>query len=424
MLYNAPMFSKLEFTLANRYIRTKKKEGVISIVAALSIIGIALGVATLIIVLSVMNGFRSDLMGRILGVNSHVSVYSYERSIDNWQQLAADLAKRPEVKSVTPVIEGNAVIFNPRQKDAVEGIKVRGVSVEKLKNNSLVNNKDFVGDWKNFSSDVDGVVIGYKLAHALDVYVGNEISVVTPQSTSTVFGSIPNKKTFHVAGVFNLGMQEYDRSMIYIPLDTAQALFNYGSNVESIGIELKDVKDAQAFAGKLNEELGEKYRVIDWQQANSQFFGAVQTERNVMFIILTMIVIVASFNIIGGMIMLVKDKSQSIAILRTMGMERRSVQRAFILVGSFNGIVGTFTGVILGLLFCYNIGSIQSFVEWVTGAKVFSPEIYFLSKLPAQVNWHEVTTVILISLGISLLATIYPSWRAARLDPAEVLRYE
>lgn len=422
------MFSKLEFTLAGRYLRTKKKEGVISIVAALSIIGIMLGVATLIIVLSVMNGFRSELIGRILGVNSHVSVFGYTRSIDDYQPLMQELEKQPEVKSVTPTIEGHAVIFNPHMKDAVDGVKVRGVPPEKLAVNNLVHNKDFVGDFKNFKASddgEDGIIIGFKLASAMDVNIGSEITIITPQSTSTVFGSIPKKKTFKVIGIFNLGMHEYDRYMAYIPLETAQSLFNFGPNsVESLGIEVKDVTKAVNFGQQLTQKYGEKYRIVDWQQANAQFFGAVQTERNVMFIILTMIVIVASFNIIGGMIMLVKDKSQSIAILRTMGLERRNILRTFILVGSFNGIVGTLSGVILGLLFCYNIASIQHFVEYLSGSKVFDPTVYFLSQLPAQVNWNEVTTVVLISLGISLLATIYPSWRAARLDPAEVLRYE
>lgn len=421
------MFNKLEFTLAKRYIRTKKKEGVISIVAALSIIGIALGVATLIIVLSVMNGFRSDLMARILGVNSHVSVYGYERSLPDYAALAAKLSKDPEVKKVTPMIEGNAVIYNPRHKDAVDGVKVRGIAMEDLKGNALVNNKDFVGDLQGFipSEDGDdGIIIGEKMAQALDIYVGNMVTLITPQSTSTVFGSIPKKKTFRVVGVFNVGMQEYDRFMIYIPLQTAQNLFNFENGVGSLGIEVKDPTKALDYGRKLERSIGTKYRIIDWQQANSQFFGAVQTERNVMFIILTMIVIVASFNIIGGMIMLIKDKSQSIAILRTMGMEKYSILRAFILVGSFNGIVGTLLGVSLGLLFCFNISSIQGVVESITGTKVFDPTVYFLSQLPAKVNWGEVAQVCGISLLVSLLATVYPSWRAAKLDPAEVLRYE
>lgn len=421
------MFNKLEFTLAGRYLRTKKREGMISIVAGLSIVGITLGVATLIIVLSVMNGFRHDLLGRILGVNSHVSVFSYERGLKDWETLKAELEKDPEVKTVTPTIEGNAVIYNPRSKGAVEGVKIRAVPMENLRANNLVNNEDFIGEWTAFGENEngqDGIIIGYKLAHALDAYVGNEITIITPQSASTVFGAIPRKKTFVVAGVFNVGMQEYDRSMVYMPLQTAQTLFEFDGAVESLGIEVKDMTGALPYAHKIHERYGDKYRIFDWQQANSQFFGAVRMERNMMFIILSMIILVASFNIISGMIMLVKDKSQSIAILRTMGMERRAVQRAFMLVGSFNGVVGTLGGVLLGLVFCHYIGPIQGAVEYITGAEVFNPEIYHLSHLPARVNWSEVAEVAGISLVISLLATIYPSWRAAKLDPAEALRYE
>jgi len=421
------MFNKLELTLAGRYLRTKKREGMISIVAGLSIVGIMLGVATLIIVLSVMNGFRNDLLGRILGVNSHVSVYALERGLPDYQSLEAEIAKDPEVKSVTPVIEGNAVIFNPRAKGAVEGVKVRGEPGEKLAANGLVNNSEFVGEWKDFKAGEngeDGIIIGFKLAAALDAYIGNEITIITPQSASTVFGAIPRKKTFKVVGIFNIGMQEYDRNMVYIPLETAQNLFGFEGRAESLGIEVKDLPHALRYAEKLHARYGDKYKIYDWQQANSQFFGAVQTERNMMFIILSMIILVASFNIISGMIMLVKDKAQSIAILRTMGMERRSVQRAFMLVGSFNGFVGTFSGVVLGVIFCHYIGPIQHAVEYVTGAKVFSPEVYHLSQLPAELKWSEVAQVAGISLLISLLATIYPSWRAAKLDPAEALRYE
>ncbi len=416
------MLSKLELLIAGRYLRTKKKEGVISIVAALSIVGIALGVATLIIVLSVMNGFRTDLMARILGVNSHVSVFSYTRSIANYDEVMKNIESDKRVENVTPMIEGHAVIYNPQYKDAVDGIKMRGVSPEKLAKNRLVNNGEFQGEFDNFAND--GIIIGKKMAIALGVYINDEVTVITPQSSSTVFGSIPKKKTFRVAGVFDVGMHEYDRYMAYVPVDSAQALFSFGESVESLGIMLKDPAQALDYARELDKKYGNQYRIVDWQQANSSFFGAVQTERNVMFIILTLIIIVASFNIVSSMVMLIKDKSGSIAILRTMGMARKSVMRVFMLVGSFNGIVGTISGVVLGVLFCFNIKTIQKFVEWVTGANVFNSEVYFLTNLPAEVNWGEVGQIAAISLAISLLATVYPSWRAARIQPAEVLRYE
>jgi lipoprotein-releasing system permease protein len=408
----------LELKIAGRYLRAKKREGVISVVAALSIIGIALGVATLIIVLSVMNGFRTELMGRIIGINSHVSLYGMERGIENYPALAAEIKKDKRIVSVTPLIEGHAVLFNPQYKDAVDGVQVRGILKADLLANSQVINKDFKGE-----IDEESIVIGSKLAQNLGVSVGDYVSIITPNSVSTVFGSIPRKKTFRVSGLFEIGMHEYDRYLVFMPFATAQEMFSFEGRAESLGIRLHKAEGALPYALELSKKLP-ALRVVDWQQANAQFFGAVSTERNVMFIILSMIVLVASFNIIGSMIMLVQEKSGSIAIMRTMGMARGRVMRVFIMVGSFNGIVGTLVGIGLGLLFCLNIENIQYFVEWVVGGQVFSPEIYFLSNLPAEVKWQEVAQVAVISLGISLLATIYPSWKASKIDPAEVLRYE
>jgi len=408
----------LELKIAGRYLRAKKREGVISVVAALSIIGIALGVATLIIVMSVMNGFRTELMSRIIGINSHVSLYGYERGVENYSQLVTELKKDPRIATATPLIEGNGVVFNPKYKNAVDGVKIRGINKADLLQNKMVMNGDFGGD-----VDEESLVIGSGLAHAMGLGVGDMVSIITPQSVDTVFGSIPRKKTFRVGGIFEIGMHEYDRYMVFMPFATAQTMFDYEGKTESIGIFLKDHDNALKYAVELQGKYS-RFHVVDWQEANKQFFGAVQTERNVMFIILTMIVIVASFNIIGSMIMLVQEKGGSIAIMRTMGMARGRVMRIFIMVGSFNGVVGTLVGVLLGLGFCYNIEGIQHFVEWVVGAKVFSPEVYFLSNLPAEVKWSEVGQVCGISLGISLLATIYPSWKASKIQPAEVLRYE
>lgn len=425
--------ANLELKIARRYLRAKKQEGVISVVAALSVIGIALGVATLIIVMSVMNGFRAELLGRILGINSHVSLYGNERGIENYGNMMFALKNDDRVQLVTPQIEGHGVIFNPNHKNAVDGVKIRGLGKDSIEVNPLIKNKDFVGDLVGFGRtaaeledgyDNESIVLGYKLAQALGVNVGSYVSIITPQSIGTAFGSIPRKKTFRVSGLFNIGMHEYDRYMAFMSLSTAQIMFDYGSKVESVGVMLKDPNLALPFAQEMEKKLSGTMQVIDWQQANSQFFGAVQTERNVMFIILTMIVLVASFNIIGSMIMLVQEKSGSIAIMRTMGMARKSVMRIFIIVGSFNGVVGTLSGVLIGVLFCENIQNIQYFVEWVIGGQVFSPEVYFLSNLPAKVNWVEVAEVSGISLLISLLATVYPSWRASKIDPAEVLRYE
>jgi len=426
MLAKIPIFSKLEFHIAARYLKTKKHDGVISIVSALSIVGIALGVATLIIVMSVMNGFRTELLSRILGVNSHISIYGNGHDIPGYDNIIKQLGINEDILSAIPMVEGHAIISNPRFGKVTEGIKVRGIKMEDFVANELLNNKNFQGDTAYFDipSNPEGVIIGSRLAQALNAYPGDEVQIITPQTSSTVLGSVPRKKTFVIAGTFDVGMFEYDRHMIYMPFEIAQKMYNYRHSAESISVMIKDINESFPTAVKLQQELGREYMVVDWQQQNSQFFGAVKTERNVMFIILTLIVIVASFNIISSMIMLVKDKSKAIAIMRTMGATRGSIMRIFMLAGSFNGIVGTFSGVILGLLFSYNIDSIKGLVESITGGELFSAEIYFLSQLPAEVHFDEVMQVVGITLLISLAATIYPALRASKLDPAEALRYE
>jgi len=408
----------LELKLAYKFSRAKK-DGFVSVITILSILGVSLGVATLIIVMSVMNGFRTDLSQRILGINSHVSVYSSVRGIDDYEKVISDLSKNPQVQHASGMIEGHAIISNASIDNMSDGVKIRGISVEDLKANKLLENENFKGEF-----DGQGIVIGNLLSRALGVFIGDEITLVTPSSSSTVFGSVPRKKTFKVVGVFDVGMQEYDRYLAYIPLDFAQKMFNFNGKVESVGIMLNNIGDAQEFANKLQGELGGRYYVVDWQKQNASFFDALRTERNVMFLILTLIIVVASFNIISGMVMMVKDKSKSIAILRTMGMTKGAIVRCFIAAGSFNGLFGTITGVILGLLFACNIQTIREGIEYLSGSDLFNAEIYFLSKLPSEVHFDQVATVSLIAIVISLLAAIYPAIKAARLEPAEVLKHE
>jgi len=415
-----PRFNKipLEFKLAYKFSRAKK-DGFVSVITFLSIIGITLGVATLIIVMSVMNGFRTDLMSRILGINSHVSVYSSVRGIDNYQDVIAKLGAMPQVEHASALIEGHAIINNAAISNLSDGIKIRGISAQDLKANKLLENEDFKGEF-----DGEGIVIGNMLSRALGVFIGDEVTLVTPSSSSTVFGSVPRKKTFKVVGVFDVGMHEYDRYMAYIPFDFAQKMYGFNGKAESIGVMIKNISDAQSFAYELQSKLGSDYYVVDWQKQNASFFDAIKTERNVMFLILTLIIIVASFNIISGMVMMVKDKAKSIAILRTMGMTKGAIVRCFITAGSFNGLFGTLTGVGLGLLVALNIQTIREGIEYLSGAELFNAEIYFLSKLPSEVHFDQVGAVAGIAVLVSLLAAIYPAIKAARLEPAEVLKHE
>lgn len=416
------MFSKLEFFIAGRYLRTKKQDGVISIVSALSIVGIALGVATLIIVLSVMNGFRTELLSRILGVNSHISIYSSERGISDYEELVVKLESDENIVSASPMIEGHGILTNPKYSKAAEGVKVRGLSARDFRRNRLLNNEDFIGRVDNYNSST--VIMGSKLARALNVFVGDKVTLISPQASNTVLGAIPKKKTFIVAGTFDVGMHEYDRYLLYMPIEIAQKMYSFPKSVESMGVMIKDIKLAESYAKQLQKDMGSSYHVVDWQKQNISFFSAIETERNVMFLILTLIVLVASFNIISSMVMLVKDKSKAIAIMRTMGASKGSIMRIFILTGSFNGIVGTLAGVLCGLLFSYNIESIRRGLEAITGGDLFQAEIYFLSQLPSEVHVEEVIQVVGITLFITLAATIFPARRAAKLDPVEVLRYE
>lgn len=412
------MTKSLELKLAFKFSRAKK-DGFVSIITALSIIGITLGVATLIIVMSVMNGFRTDLMGRILGINSHVSMYSTVRGIADYEEQIAKLSAMPEVEHATAQIEGHAIISNAAVSNLSDGIKIRGISAADFGANKLLKNKNFKGEF-----DGEGIVVGKNLARALNVGVGSEVTLVTPTATSTVFGSVPRKKTFAVVGVFDVGMHEYDRYMAYIPLNMAQKLYGFNNKVESIGIMLKDINHAQDFAIDLSEKITREYYVVDWQKQNASFFEALKTERNVMFLILTLIIIVASFNIISSMVMLVKDKAKSIAILRTMGMQKGALVRSFIIAGSVNGLLGTAVGVLFGLLLADNIQTIREILERLSGANLFNAEIYFLSRLPSEIHADQVLAVASIAVLVSLLAAIYPAIKAARLEPAEVLKHE
>jgi len=415
------LFSKFERLVAKRYLRAKRKEGFISVITGFAFTGIALGVATLIIVMSVMNGFRHELLGRILGINGHIGIMSpLGYPFNNYKQAVSDLGDIEHVKLVIPMIENQLLVSAGK---SAEGAMVRGVSAEDLLKKPIlqeafkkVDMKDFVGD---------NVVMGVRLATKMGVVPGDKVTLISPNGKVTAFGTVPRMKSYQVIGVFEAGMYEYDSSFIFMPLDTAQTYFGLKGAVTHIDVTIDDEKVlAPVRRGIERSVSGDGAYVYDWKQTNAVFFNAIDVERNVMFIILTLIILVAAFNIITGLIMLVKDKGRDVAVLRTMGATKGMVMRIFFMDGAFIGVVGTTIGLILGLLFCHNIEAIRQGLQALMGRDLFSAEIYFLSKLPAKVDNMEVLTVVVISLLLSFLATLYPAYRAAKMDPVEALRYE
>lgn len=415
------MFSRFEWSVAMRYLRARRQEGFISVIAWFSLLGIALGVATLIIVMSVMNGFRHELLSRILGLNGHLGVYGQAVPLADFDAVAEAVRKVPGVVSATPIVEGQVMAT---ARGVARGALVRGIRAEDLAAaHSLVARSLVGGGLARFTGD-DVVVIGSRLAERLGIAIGERITLISPQGTATALGTVPRMRAYQVVATFNIGMFEYDSSYVFMPLEAAQVYFRMPGAVTNLEVFVTDPDDAPRIGARIAGALQGRVRIHDWQQANASFFTAVQVERNVMFLILTLIILVAAFNIVSSMIMLVKDKGRDIAILRTMGATRGSIMRIFFMSGASIGVIGTLSGLVLGVAFALNIETIRQGIQGLTGTDLFAAEIYFLSKLPAKIDWSEVTAVVLMGLGLSFLATIYPSWRAATLDPAEALRYE
>ncbi len=413
------VFDAFERMVAFRYLRARRQEGFISVIAIFSLLGIMLGVATLIIVMSVMNGFRVELLGRIIGLNGHLGIYSPQGSISGYDALARRVRQVPGVVAVHPLIEGQ-VLASAKGRSA--GVAVRGMGERDVAGEALLSSHIVAGSLDQFTDNT--VMIGDKLAFKLGLKIGDAITLLSPNGAATAFGTVPRVKAYRVGAFFDVGMYEYDSNFVFMPLAAAQLYFQLPDAVNTLQVFVSDPDQASAVAAAVQQQLGGQYRVYDWQQSNSAYFGAVQVERNVMFIILSLIILVAAFNIISSMIMLVKDKTRDIAILRTMGATRGMVLRIFMLSGASIGVVGTLLGFALGVAFTTHIEQIRELVQDVLHVNVFNAEIYFLTQIPARIDPHEVVTVLAMAFGLSFLATLYPSWRAARLDPVEALRYE
>ena len=417
---SAGPFSAFEWMIALRYLRPTRREGYVSVISIFSLIGIAIGVAALIIVLAVMNGFRHELLSRILGLNGHAVVQGLYGNLTNYDHLAERLRTVPGVTRVTPIVDGQ-VMASANGLNA--GVIVRGMRRSDLEGLITVSKSLSQGALSHFAGG-DSVIIGQRLAEKLRLVPGMQITLIAPRGNVTPFGTTPRVKSYTVAGTFRIGMSEYDQTFIFIPLAEAQLYFNMGDSVNGLQIMVRDPEQIGAVMNGISSVAGPYTRVISWEDMQSSLFGALQVERNVMTLILALIVLVAALNIISGLIMLVKDKAGDIAILRTMGARRGAVMRIFFIAGASIGVTGTLLGLIIGVVFCTYIEEIRQFLSSLTGTTLFDPTIYLLSRIPAQMNPREVVFVVVLALSLSFLATLYPSWHAARLDPVEALRYE
>jgi lipoprotein-releasing system permease protein len=413
-------FAPFEWMLSLRYLRARRREGFISVIAGFSFVGIMLGVATLIIVMAVMNGFRKELLDKILGLNGHLLIQPLESPLTDWDVVTERISRVDGVMLVAPMVEGQALAASPFNGS---GVLVRGMRAADLSVLPSIAGRIKQGSLEGFDNG-QGLMIGRRLADQLSVRAGDGITLVAPKGAMTPMGVMPRTKAYRVAAVFDIGMSEYDLTFVFMPLGEAQAYFNRNADVTALEVYVDNPDKVDHYRKVIAEAAGRPIFMVDWRQRNATFFGALQVERNVMFLILTLIILVAALNIVSGLIMLVKDKGSDIAILRTMGASQGSIMRIFLITGAAIGVVGTLTGFFVGLMICLNIESIRQFLSWFTGTTLFDPALYFLSRLPADMDVKETTAVVVMALTLSLLATLYPSWRAARLDPVEALRYE
>ncbi len=413
-------FAGFEWMLAWRYLRSRRRETFISIIAGFSFLGIMLGVATLIVVMAVMNGFRTELVGKILGLNGHVLVQATASQFTDYEEVAERLSKVKGVKFAMPFIEGQALASGPA---GALGALVRGIEKKDLDKIELVSGNVKLGTLDDFAAG-KGVAIGSRLAQNLGVGLGDPVTIVSPRGNVTPMGVTPRVKAFPVTAIFTIGMSEYDSSFVFMPFGVAQNYFNLEDRASAVEVYVDDPDKVGEMRGPIEAAAQRSVYVTDWRQRNVTFFSALEVERNVMFLILMLIVLVASLNIVSGMTMLVKDKSRDVAILRTMGATRGAIMRVFFITGAAIGTFGTLAGFLLGLFICQNIEEVRQALSWMLNTQLMPPEVFFLSRMKADIQSGETTATVLFALTLSLIATLYPAWKAAKLDPVEALRYE
>ncbi len=410
-----------ELFVGLRYTRAKRRNHFISFISMASMVGIAVGVMALIVVLSVMNGFQKELRARILGVASHVQITGFDGRLQNWQSVAEQARKNPDVLAAAPYINAQALLSNQQN---VQGTLLRGIIPDLEDQVADIGRHMKHGDLKDLKPGQFGIVLGIELAHTLDARIGEKVVVIAPQEQVTPAGIMPRIKQFTVIGVFEVGMFEYDSGLALVHLEDAEKLYRMNQEVSGVRLKLRDLFDAPSVARELTRTLTGDVYITDWTRSHANYFRAVQIEKNVMFIILTLIVAVAAFNLVSTLVMAVTDKQPDIAILRTLGASPISIMKIFIVQGTLIGVIGTLIGVVGGILIALNIDVVVPAIERLFHTQFLDKQVYYISDLPSDLHWNDVITVGCVSLVLSLLATLYPSFRASRVNPAEALRYE
>lgn len=414
------MFSYIERKIAFRYLKSRRSEGFISVIAGFSFVGIALGVATLIVVMAVMNGFRVEITKKILGLGGHISIASYEKGIENFDNVAEGLYGIKGIIAVSPIVSGQAMATT---KYATSGAMVKGIRLSDLLKRNMIANNIVDGNIQDFA-EPNTIIIGRQFSANMGIGVGDGLTLLSPEGNASAIGTLPRMKKYKVVAIFNSGMYEYDSSILFMPLEDAQILFRYKDTVSNLEIFTTNPDNSNLVTANIYDKTGGIFRIDDWQTMNASLFNALKVERSVMFLILTLIVFIAAFNIISSLIMLVNDKGKDIAIMRTMGATRGMILRIFFLCGSSIGVIGTLLGLLLGVGFAENIEPIRAFLESLVGVRLFDPVVYFLSELPADLQTADVIKAVSVGIIFSFLATIYPAWKASKQNPAEALRYE